>query len=309
MKFIPDALNRTVSRQILLGKKHSPTILFGLGVVGVIGTTVAACKATLRLEEILNETNTRIDNLHDNAAGMTEDQAKKHLGRIYANSALSIAKLYGPSFVLGVTSIACLAGSHNILTKRNAALVGTLATVEKAFDEYRKRVSDEFGEEKERDIRFGAETKTFIEETDQGPQPTEEQRAGNTKASPYAQWFAEGNPNFQRNYPEDNRIFLDAQREYANKRLRAKGFVMLNDVYRSLGLQETSAGAVVGWVYGNGDNLIDFGIGEWPSANHFIEGAEDALLLDFNVDGRVFDMIDDVQAFKRDSKSPLVRKK
>ncbi len=56
-KFVPTAVSKRVGRQILRGQKHSPTILFGVGVVGIIATTVTACRATLKLEEVLETTN------------------------------------------------------------------------------------------------------------------------------------------------------------------------------------------------------------------------------------------------------------
>jgi len=294
MKFIPNAVSRKVAKQVLITQKHSPTLLFAAGVVGITGTVVLACRATLRLDEVLEETNATLENVKKvQHANYSEQDRKQDLAIVYARSAVGIAKLYGPAFILGVTSIACLTGSHKILTRRNAALTGAYAALEKGFNEYRKRVSDEFGEEKEKELRYAAETQTVVIDDVNGPKKVKEKIPGRAGASIYAQLYEEGNPNWQPT-PEYNRIFLEAQQQYANQRLRAKGFLMLNDVYDSLGIQRTSAGQIVGWVWNHGDNYVDFGLNDWPSAVDYVNGREHAILLDFNVDGKVFDLIDKI---------------
>src|SRR3954452_6236313 len=55
MKFVPDAVSRMTAGQMLSVQKHSPTILLGVGVVSMVGSTILACRATLKMEEVLNE--------------------------------------------------------------------------------------------------------------------------------------------------------------------------------------------------------------------------------------------------------------
>jgi hypothetical protein len=76
--------------------------------------------------------------------------------------------------------------------------------------------------------------------------------------------------------------------------LISRGHVLLNDVYESLGFPRTSAGAVVGWVHGNGDNYVDFGVfnPRSNSARSFVNTNDPVILLDFNVDGVIYNMID-----------------
>jgi hypothetical protein len=88
-------------------------------------------------------------------------------------------------------------------------------------------------------------------------------------------------------------MFIRSQQNYANDLLNARGHVFLNEVYDMLGIERTSAGAVVGWVRGNGDNEIDFGVlNDLHSGQRFINGDERSVLLDFNVDGVVYDLIE-----------------
>ena len=88
-------------------------------------------------------------------------------------------------------------------------------------------------------------------------------------------------------------MYLKAQQNSFNDLLRARGHVFLNEVYDGLGLERSQAGAVVGWVLGDGDNYVDFGIfdGDKPRARDFVNGLEASILLDFNVDGVIYDLI------------------
>lgn len=95
---------------------------------------------------------------------------------------------------------------------------------------------------------------------------------------------------------EENLYFLRCVETYFTEKLRIDGYVFLNDVYYELGLPRTKAGQIVGWVYDEknpiGDNRINFGIfDDTPINREFINGYENTILLDFNVDGNILDKI------------------
>lgn len=300
MKFhLPAAISQRAARTALLTQKHSPTILFGLGVVGVVATTVTACKATLKLEDVvsdmerdLTQAKTVAENLPDR---YSERDRQQDTLVIYIRAAAKITKLYGPSLILGAASIACLTGSHNILQKRNAGLTMAYAAVDKAFKEYRSRVVDEYGEDKDREFRYGTETSTVVKEEVNGPKKSKVKHAS-TKggASMYAKFFDPDNVNWNQQ-PEYNLMFLRAQQNWANDKLRAQGHLMLSDVYDSLGFDRTPASTQVGWLYnGDGDGYVDFGVfkdGNTQQVYEFATGMENTILLDFNVDGVMWDKI------------------
>ena len=288
-------------------EKHSPEILMGVGVVGVVTGTVMACRATLKLNDILEEAQETRDKIKEVASNpnyedkYTEEDAKKDLAVNYIQTGVKVAKLYAPAVAVGVAGVGCVLASHDIMKKRNVALSAAYLTVDKSFKEYKQRVVDRFGEEVEKEIRYGIKAEEIVETvTDEDGNETtvtETVKTMNpTLYSDYARFFDEASPCWQ-NDPEYNLMFLRAQQQYANDLLRAKGRLFLNDVYEMLGIEKTKAGQIVGWVYDrenpNGDNFVDFGIYDMSKerVRAFVNGYETNILLDFNVDGNIWDLM------------------
>jgi hypothetical protein len=288
-------------------EKHSPEILMGVGVVGIVTGTVMACKATMKLNDILEEaqeTRDKIKEVANNPAyeeKYSEEDAKKDLTINYVQTGVKVAKLYAPAVAVGVAGVGCVLASHDIMKKRNVALSAAYLTVDKSFKEYKQRVVDRFGEEVEKEIRYGIKAEEIVETvTDEEGNEitiTETVKTMNPALySDYARFFDEASPCWQ-NDPEYNLMFLRAQQQYANDLLRAKGRLFLNDVYEMLGIEKTKAGQIVGWVYDrenpNGDNFVDFGIYDMSKerVRAFVNGYETNILLDFNVDGNIWDLM------------------
>ena len=286
-------------------QKYSPEILAGVGVVGVVASTVMACKATMKLDEILNdsrETREKIVDVKDNpeyTEVYSPEDAKKDLTINYTQTAVKIAKLYAPAVMLGSASLGCLLASNGILRKRNAALSAAYVTVDKSFKEYRNRVAERFGNEVEKEIRYNIKAEeiekvVFDEEGNETVVKETLKTMDPNLYSDYARFFDEASPCWQ-NDPEYNLMFLKSQHQYANDLLRAKGRLFLNEVYDMLGIDKTKAGQVVGWVYDeanpSGDNFVDFGIYDMTKerVRAFVNGYETNILLDFNVDGNIWD--------------------
>lgn len=287
MKYIPNGVSRPVFRAVLVLKKNSPNIMFAGGIGGVLAGTVLACRATLKLSEALPEMKDDLD-----AARTLSDpnEKKKAVASVYAVNTGRVVKMYAPAVVVTGASIGALTGSHVTLTRRNAGLTAAYAAVQKAYDDYRERVKNDLGEEKELDIYHSA--KTDVIEDENGKKVAVKTVDPNT-FSPYAVFFDKSSTEWQKN-PELNKVFILCQQKFANDLLRAQGHVTLNDVYDSLRLPRTKAGFVVGWVLnddGSGDNYIDFGVFEARNAD-FVNGYETSPLLDFNVDGVIYDKIE-----------------
>ena len=288
-------------------QKHSPEILAGVGVVGVVASTVMACKATMKLNDILEESKETRDKIREVESNpryekqYSHEDAKKDLTINYTQTAMKIAKLYAPAVILGSASLGCLLASNDILRKRNAALSAAYMTVDKSFKEYRQRVVDRFGEEVEKEIRYNIKaeevTSTVVAEDGSETTITETVKTMDPNLySDYAKFFDEASPYWQKD-PEYNLMFLKSQQQYATDLLRARGRLFLNEVYEMLGIDKTKAGQIVGWVYNPenpiGDNFVDFGIFDMSKerVRAFVNGYEPNILLDFNVDGNIWDLM------------------
>ena len=301
-------LTRTLNRVGLKLKKHSPEILVVTGVVGTVASAVMACKATTKIDEVLAETKNNVEKTKDYvekkgfSEKYTEEDYKKDLTIFYAKGGLELVKLYAPSVALGALSITAILSGHNVLRKRNVALAAAYATVEKGFKEYRGRVVERFGEELDRELKYNIKAKE-VEETTVDEKTGEEKVTKKTvnvadpnNYSSYARFFDDGCTGWTKD-PEYNLMFLKNQQRYANDLLKSRGHLFLNEVYDMLGIPRTKAGQVVGWIYDeeypNGDNFVDFGIYDLynEKARDFVNGYEKTILLDFNVDGDIMNLI------------------
>ena len=295
-------ITSTVNTATIKVKKHSPEILVVAGVVGTVASAVMACKATTKLSMVLEEHKKDVDAVHECSeneeikADYSQEDAKKDLTIIYAQTGVKLVKLYAPAIALGALSITSIVASNNILRKRNVALAAAYATVDKSFKEYRNRV-ERFGEQVDKELKYDIKAKKF-EETVKDPETGKEKKVKSTvnvanADSGYARFFDETCNGYEKD-TQYNLLMLRGQQQYANDLLHARGYVFLNDVYDMLGIDRTKEGQIVGWVYDKnnevGDNFVDFGILETNRETE--DGSyEPAILLDFNVDGNILDLI------------------
>ena len=304
-------LIRTTNKIGLILKKNSPKILMGVGIAGSVVSTVLACKATLKVKDILDEKNETVKQIHncveDETVDYNEEDKKKDLTILYAQTGVKLAKLYLPSIALGALSIASIISGYKILNKRNIALAAAYTVVDKGFKNYRKNVVERFGEEVDRELRHNIKVKQIEEKyiDKDGNEKTRkkkvyeiaEDKKPGEGISEYAKFFDEWNTDEHSKDPEYNLMFLRKQQDYANEVLKHQGYLFLNEVYDMLGIPRTQAGQVVGWIYDEnnptGDNYVDFGIYDLhdQQKRDFVNGLERNILLDFNVDGVIYDKI------------------
>ncbi|GHV42407.1 hypothetical protein FACS189490_11290 [Clostridia bacterium] len=288
-------------------QKHSPEILIVVGVVGIVTSAVLACKATTKVSEILEAAKKDIDSVHevlnDNPTDeeYTVEDSKKDLAKIYIQTGFKLVKLYAPALALGVLSIGSILTSNDILRKRNTALSAAYIAVDKGFKEYRSRVVEKFGEEVDRELKYNIKAKKIDEVVIDENGKEKKVKSTINVADPntysdYARFFDDGCAGWEKD-SEYNLTFLRTQQQYANDKLIANGRLFLNDVYEALGIPPTKAGQVVGWVYDLknpvGDNYVDFGIYDLhrEKVRDFVNGYERTILLDFNVDGNIWELM------------------
>lgn len=304
-----NSMTRTFHKVGFKFKKHSPEILVGAGIVGTVAGAVMACKATLKVNEVVDEAKENIEKIHTAVeTGKTEagldysvEDSKKDLTIVYAQTGVKFAKLYGPAIVVGGLSIASILTGHKILRTRYVATAAAYAAVDKSFKEYRGRVIERFGKELDKELRYNIKAQEVDEVT-----PNEDGSETITKKtvqltdpnvfSEYARIYDDGCTGWSKD-PERNLTFLIMQQNFANDKLRSRGHLLLNEVYDMLGMPRSKAGMVVGWVFdeenGVGDNFVDFGIFDVnkPKSRDFVNGYEKAIVLDFNVDGNIYELM------------------
>ena len=167
------------------------------------------------------------------------------------------------------------------------------------FKEYRNRVVERFGAEVDKELRYNIKAKKF-EETVADPDSGKEKKVKSTvdvaapSTNDYARFFDDTCEAYESNM-DYNLMYLRSQQNLANDKLKANGYLFLSDVYDQLGIKRTKMSQTVGWIYKpegneNGDNFVDFGILE---TNRETEdgGYEKAILMEFNVDGPILDLI------------------
>lgn len=309
MSNIVNSATKTFHRVGFQIKKHSPEILLVTGITGVVTSAVMACKATTKVDAIVEETKKSIDMIREGMeAGnicdvkYTEEDGKKDLAIVYIQTGVKFAKLYGPSVLLGLTSIGCILASNNIIHKRNVALSAAYTAIDRSFKGYRSRVIERFGENMDRELRYNIKTqevKETVVDEETGKKKTVKSTVSvvdpNTY-SDYARFFDEYCAGWTKD-AEYNLMFLRQQQNYANELLKSRGHLFLNEVYDMLGIDRTKAGNIVGWIYDEehpiGDNFVDFGIYvlDNEKARDFVNGRERSILLDFNVDGDILSLM------------------
>lgn len=306
---LKNKMTRSLCKAKFKVKKHSPEILVVAGVIGTVTSAVMACRATTKLSKILDEAKETEKTISEGMESeyiadqeYTEEDGKKDLRITKVQTGLKVVKLYAPAVILGGLSITAMLTSNNILRKRNVSLAAAYAAVDKSFKEYRGRVKERFGEELDKELRYNIKAKE-IEEV------VKDEKTGKEKVqkkivnvsdfddcSEYAKFYDCGCTGWTKN-PELNLMFLRKQQDFLNDRLKAEGYLFLNDVYDALGIQKTKIGQIAGWVYDEknpvGDNYIDFGIYDThrEANRRFVNGLERTILLDFNCDGDILDMM------------------
>lgn len=301
-------IQQSLGRTKLQLMKHSPDILLFGGLIGMLGTIFLASKATLELGEIVDDTKDELDAIEKNFADPDNDKYSDNehtadVVKTYGKASLKIGKLYGPAIATGTVSTLLILGARGVLTSRNATLMSAYTLLGEAYNEYRKRVVEEYGLDKDHEFYRGykekIETETQINENGEKVKTkvkTYTQLEGRPIPSMYAKFFDESSREW-RSDRNSNRFFVVGAQKLANEKLKSNGHIFLNEVYDMLGIPRTPEGQLVGWVFNeknpSGDNLVDFGLWDAsnPGSRDFINGYNPSILLDFNVDGIVWKLI------------------
>lgn len=294
---LKNTITTTLGRQLLQVQKHSPVMMLGAGLVGIGASLVLTARATLKLDDILEKGKAELDAIEEPKDDSEQSAYKRKRSKVQLATAIEVAKIYALPAVVAVGTIGFITGSHKILSTRNAGVTAAYAALDKGFREYRSRIVDELGPEKETQLYHDLVEVESYEETEEGPVPITILKANKGRnLSPYAQFFDECNRNWR---PEAfmNQFFIQSKEKFANDLLVARGHLFLHEVYDMLGYDRTPESSVVGWIYNpeentDNDNHVSFGIfRDAVIGQAWVNGDERSILLDFNVDGVIWDKI------------------
>lgn len=314
---ITKTITNLVHRGAFKLRRHSPEILIVTGVVGGVGAAVMACKATTKADEVYtyyHEEMDRVEQCESNhslseSGTYTDDDAQKDRAIIYIQTAGKFIKLYGPSVLVGITSIACIFASNAILRKRAIAAAAAYSALDGAFSEYRARVIDKYGEDVDKELRYGTKakkiTQTVVNEdgTESKIKVVDHTCSGRLScyAVPFKAYTADAHGNQIRNIYYDmdsdyNEAYIRSREQFATDHLLAYGHLFLNDVYHILGIPPTKAGQIVGWSLENGDTHVSFAAYNKDDGLNgpLIHDEDGDILLDFNVSGNIIDQFKEI---------------
>jgi hypothetical protein len=273
-------------------RKNAPTILTGAGVAGFIATTALTIRATTKANDKLPDISRHIAEVKAIVPdkNFVEKDKQKELVKVYAESTIELGKIFGPVILVGSASIFCVIAGHGMMLKRQANLAAAYFALDTAYKAYRNRVIEKLGVDEERELYRSVRT---VQSVDEAGEACEIIDYNDVSPSEYSRFFDSSSRNWCKT-PEWNLMFLRSQEQWANDRLQAHGFVFLNEVLESLGLERSQAGQVVGWkrnanMDGTGDGFVSFGIYDIADESNraFVNLLEHTVLLDFNVDGPI----------------------
>lgn len=223
--------------------KHSPEILMGIGITGMITTTIFAVKETPKALQLM--------------------EGRKYELEVDKLTPMEIIKTtwkcYIPAVITGTVSVACLISSNSVNAKRNAALATAYKLSETAYAEYRNKVVETFGDKKEKTV------KDKISEDKIKDNPTSKTEVIITGKGQTL--FFEP---LSSRYFYSNLDLIQRAENKLNKEIITDAFdagVTVNDFYQEIGLPTTATGDNLGWKIGY---MIDI----YPSAQMAEEGTE-----------------------------------
>ena len=229
--------------------KHSPEILTGIGIAGMVTTTILAVKATPKAIKLIEA-----------------EKRAKHVDALSpVDTIKTVWKCYIPAAMTGASSIACLIGSNTINAKRNAALTTVYTLSEMARNEYKERVIETIGEKKERTIK----EKVDAERIKKDPVSKKEviiTEKGTTLCYDHV---------FGRYFKSDIDIINRAMNKI-NREIVINMYASLNDFYAELGLSPVEMGYDLGW-------NIDDGTIEIEPSSQLADDGTPCLVIDYNI--------------------------
>lgn len=284
------SLGMIISRASHTVVKYAPQILIGVGIGAGVGATVTAFRAYPKVDEVLGSWKSQVKVIKEEKNNLTKNEYHANQFRVVKDHIGKLAVAVAPPVLLTAVSVTSILAGVGILNTRNAGLATALAGVQKSYNRYREEVRKEYGKEADRTILERSVAQQYQDYSRTFTEGDETFTETNIIQNEYARWFDDSSIHYSNN-AQQNLAFLVLTQRAMNDRLKYDGVVLLNDVYEALGIPRTAVGAIVGWTNDGGDGFIDFGIFEEDASQKkrdFVNGYEKSVLLDFNVEGSVY---------------------
>lgn len=259
---------------------NADKILLGVGISCIVGGTVSAVVSSKNIANIIENHKKAVEQ-----ANYIEDKKERGQAKItvYKDTAIEMLMTFGPCVLLTGTGIACIIGSHHILTQRLASCQAAYAMLDTSFREYRERVKATVGAEKENDI-FNNTSEVEVEVKDEkGKTKKTKQKVKAGPKSPYSYLFDEANANWQKQGTA-NRDYLLQRQWWCNDQLNRWGEISLAEVLMNVDAYDYRSDVPALYfdiIWKKGD-YVDFGL---EDNKDFMDGVEKSTWLHFNPSG------------------------
>lgn len=228
-------------------KKRAPEVLTGVGIAGMITTTIFAVKATPKAMMLIEERKLDLD--------------VEKLGAV--ETVKTVWPCYIPAAVTGVVSISCLVGASSVNMRRNAALATAYALSESTLKDYQDKVVETIGEKKITEVRDAIAKDKIDKNPVTGSEVLVTEKGDTLCYEPLSgRYFKSDIERIKRALNELNMMLIK------------NGYISLNDFYCEIGLGETKLGEELGWRIEN--DMIDIHF-----STHLASNGEPCLVVDF----------------------------
>lgn len=244
MGIIKNTAKNVASKAGEIIETKGSVILLGVGIAGLLTTTILAVRATPKAVKVVDETNKERQKLaKENLPKEEETKAKR---KLYLKTAKDMAVLYGPAVALAATSTYCLIKSHNIEEDKLAAMATAYQISETARREYKAKALEVLGEKKEHDIQDAIARDRIAKDP-----VDKESEVAKSEVDSLCYDAISGR------YFRSNVCKLRQVENILNKRLINEMYISLNELYYELGLDRIKIGDDIGW---NSEEMIEFDI-------------------------------------------------
>lgn len=208
---------------------NSPAILTAIGVTGTVTTAIFAGKASFKAADLIREM--------EEEEGTPEEPKDRLVSRTKATW-----QLYIPAVGVGTATVACIVFANQIGARRAAAMAAAYSMSEKAFSEYREKIVEKLGANKEQEAR----DEIAQERVEKNPLGSQVVVLGDREILCFDQYTGR--------YFNSSMETLKQAQNKINYRMIRENYASLNDFYDCVGLDWVATGDDVGW---NSDAMLE----------------------------------------------------